>query len=542
MLQPQNQSLKYEMLFTGIDSGVLKIPVFQRDFVWTTLQTARLIDSIIKGFPIGTFILWKTREVLRHSRNIGNAVLPVTPPGDVAQYVLDGQQRITSLYAVRKGVVSAKDGVEVDFCTISINLALDPDVDEMIVTPEPIDGQPYISVHKLLTGSLSELAAAYLPHLAKVDLYRQRLTGYDFSVIVIDDYPIDIAVEIFTRINTGGTELTLFEIMVAKTYDQARDFDLAAEYRKLINNNGGSDKDLEDVGYDTVPSSTVLQCVAAILVKQVRAKDIIKLNRKEFIDCWPKMKAALFSAVDWIRMHLRVPVSLMLPYNALLVPLTYYFYCQGSRAPNMEEEKRLVQYFWWASLSTRFSSGAESKLAQDIERMNQILAGQAPNYQGEEVRLQKDALAWRWFSTSDSFCKALLCLYAYFEPKSFKHNSVVKLDNSWLKVANSRNYHHFFPRAYLTKRGFPDWQANSVLNITLVDDQLNKREIAARAPSAYMKEYKKTNRALAQTMQTHLIDDLTGYGVWADDYVSFIEHRAARVIEELEKRLYPDPT
>jgi uncharacterized protein with ParB-like and HNH nuclease domain len=66
MLQPQNQSEKYEHLLTDIDCGRLKVPMFQRDFVWTTAQTASLIDSIIKGYPIGTFIFWKTRDEMRH--------------------------------------------------------------------------------------------------------------------------------------------------------------------------------------------------------------------------------------------------------------------------------------------------------------------------------------------------------------------------------------------------------------------------------------------------------------------------------------------
>src|SRR3972149_4570269 len=99
MLQPENQSKKYDALFADIDTGRTKIPMFQRDFVWSKEQTAKLIDSIIKGYAIGTFILWKTREEMRAVRNIGNIELPEIPKGDSAHYVLDGQQRITSLYA-----------------------------------------------------------------------------------------------------------------------------------------------------------------------------------------------------------------------------------------------------------------------------------------------------------------------------------------------------------------------------------------------------------------------------------------------------------
>ena len=99
-----------------IDTGQIKLPMFQREFVWEKEQSAKLIDSILKGFPIGTFIFWKTREELRSYKEIvGNHTLPETPKGDYTQYILDGQQRITSLYAIRKGIRITKDGKEIDY-------------------------------------------------------------------------------------------------------------------------------------------------------------------------------------------------------------------------------------------------------------------------------------------------------------------------------------------------------------------------------------------------------------------------------------------
>jgi len=487
--------------------------------------------------PIGTFIFWKTKEELRHVRNIGNVELPGVPPGEFVHYVLDGQQRITSLYAVRKGIRLTKEGKEIDYRDISINLDLDPDDDERVVTIEPTDGAATISVHKLLSGSVIEFLDEYdRGQLEKIEAYQKRLKGYDFSTIVISEYPIDVACEVFTRINTGGTELTLFEIMVAKTYDQPSDFDLAREYDWLIENDG-SEKDLEDAGFDTVPASTVLQCIAAHVSGHVRRRDILKLRKEPFIRAWPTVKDGIFSAVDYLRTHLRVPVSRLLPYNALLVPLTYFFIRRDGEMPTPVQNRFLVQYFWWASLTNRFSSGVEGKIAQDLERMDAILAGQSPSYRGEELDLTLDDLRWRWFSAGDAFCKAVICLYAHFIPRSFKTDGLVKLDNSWLKVANSKNYHHFFPKSYLRKQGFESWQANSVLNITIVDDYLNKRTIRARPPSEYMRAFQAGNPQLAETMQTHLIDDMDDYGIWQDDYLRFIERRGERVLAELQSRL-----
>lgn len=539
MLQPQNQSKKYQHLFAGIDTGQIKIPKFQRDFVWTKDQTAKLIDSIIKGFPIGTFIFWETNEELRHVKEIGNAALPSPPKGHTVWYVLDGQQRITSLYAVQKGLRATKDGQEIDYRDIAIDLTRDPDEDDQVVFTEPPTDRTFISVNKLLNGSLADLVRDYSDFLDKIEIYRSRLTSYDFSAIVISQYPMDIACEVFTRINTGGTELTLFEIMVANTYDEKRNFDLAREYDWLIDNKG-AEKDLEDAGFDTIPAVTVLQCIAAHIGQQVRRQDILKLDKSAFIDSWPAVKDGIFSAVDYVRTYLRIPVSRLLPYNTLLVPLTYFFIRNKGQIPSPRQHKLLTQYFWWASLAQRFSSGVESKISLDLKRMDDILAEQPPSYRGEEITLAMNDLRWRWFSTGDAFCRAILCLYAYFEPKSFEANSLVRIDNSWLKIVNSVNYHHFFPRRYLERERIPDWQANSILNITIVDDHLNKRRIGARPPGEYMREFDKRNPELKETMKTHLIDDMKAYGVWKNDYATFIERRGQRVLEELTKRLYPE--
>jgi hypothetical protein len=392
MLQPENQNKKYDHLFADIDMGRIKIPDFQRDFVWNKEQTAKLIDSLIKGFPIGTFIFWKTKEELRAIKEIGKLPLPDVPEGEFVHYVLDGQQRITSLYAARKGIRLTKDGTEIDYKDISINLDMDPDADDSVVFVEPPEDAVSVPVHQLLNDSLiSFIRTVSDEQLRRIEIYQKRLKGYDFSTIVISDYPIDVACEVFTRINTGGTDLTLFEIMVAKTYDKEREFDLAEQYDWLIKNDG-SEKDLEDAKFETIPASTILQCIAICVGKQVRRQDILKIGKHKFIDAWPRVKDGIFDAVDYIRLSLRVPVSRLLPYNTLLVPFTYFFVENDGRPPSPTQHKLLVQYFWWASLTNRFSSAVESKLAQDRDRIDSILKEESPDYGGEEPILTIDSL------------------------------------------------------------------------------------------------------------------------------------------------------
>lgn len=85
--------------------------------------------------------------------------------------------------------------------------------------------------------------------------------------------------------------------------------------------------------------------------------------------------------------------------------------------------------------------------------------------------------------------------------------------------------------------GYKDFYINYVLDITIIDDFLNKREISAKAPSKYMKEFSKKNKSLDETMKTHLINSLDEYGIWNDDYASFYHSRAKALSEELKSRI-----
>ena len=543
MKQPENQSKKYSALFHDIDEGRVKIPQFQRDFVWGKAKTAALVDSILKGFPIGTFIFWKTKDRLRHMRNVAGIDLKEPDAGDAIHYVLDGQQRITSLYAVRKGARITREGIEVDYKDISIDLSVDAgddDEEEGIVLEAPRPGCDGISVHRLLNASVSELARDYANHIDKVSEYRERLNGYDFSVVVIDEYPIDVACEVFTRINTGGVELSLFEIMVAKTFDQDR-FDLAERYADLISTDEAG-KDLSSAGFETIPADTILQCVAAKVCGSIRRSDILRIARDDFIDAWEPTKDGIFAAVDYLRSHVGVTVSRILPYNVLLVPIAWFF-CQkdGGGDVSKLQHKRLRQYFYWASLTNRFVSGVGTKIEADLGKMKDILEGHEPRYDAGELTIRPDDLRWTWFSVGNALCKAVVCLMSEKGPRRFNTNGKVVLDNSWLKSSSSRNYHHFFPRAYLRKLGDKSF-ANSIANIVLVDDYLNKRVINAKAPSVYMAAFGKENADLKTALRSHFIGPESKSGIRDDDYEVFLKHRSRRLAKALNAAMLQDGT
>lgn len=537
LLQPDNHNKKYEALFVEIDTGQIKLPLFQREFVWDKEQSSKLIDSILKGFPIGTFIFWKTKEELRSYKEVGNHKLPGTPKGDYVQYILDGQQRITSLYAIRKGIRITKDGKEQDYKDIFINLNYEPESDEQIVVTEKQSGKQYVSVHDLLSKPLGTFYKTLSHEQAdQIEAYKGKLTKYDFSTITIKDYPIEVACEVFSRINTGGKVLTVFEIMVAKTYDETKGFDLAEKFEVLRDGTDDEKECLTAAKFETIPESIIMQCVAAITLRAVRSRDILKIRRETFIANWEPMRGALFMAIDFIRSELRVPVSQLLPYPAVVVPLAYFFHTIANKKPTNEQVRLLEQFFYWAGLTMRYSSGSEGKLGEDFNKMDAIAKSNAPSYQNTELTIDPKVIEETSFSAGNAYCKAILCLFAYQQPKSFDTNGIVILDNSHLKIATSRNYHHFFPTAYLATAA-PNKKSNLIANITLIDGYSNKHGIGKKAPSKYIGKFAKSNKSLLQTLQTHLIKDIDAYGLSDDDYDHFIERRAKAIALALDVKL-----
>ncbi|MGN7820535.1 GmrSD restriction endonuclease domain-containing protein [Chitinophaga sp. 22536] len=530
-----NGDKNFAQLVTEITIGQVKIPQFQRKFVWDVKASAKLLDSIVKGYPIGTFIYWRTDEELRSVRDLGNLSLPPQTAGEFVNYVLDGQQRITSFYAAVKGVLIQRDNKLENYSNIYIDLQASEEADIVTTDITGRDEGTYIRLSKLMEGDFTYLASFPVDKQIKLNEYKKIFEGYSFRGVNLKNATIDVATEVFTRLNVGGKELTLFEIMVAKTYDATRSFDLSEKYEELMN-------ELRLVGYDTISSATILQVVAILLKKDATRKQILRLGKKEFIDMWPRAVFCIKSSVDFFRSY-GVPVSRLLPYNALIVPFSYFFFLHPDN-PAGYMIQRLEDFFWRCSLGFRYSSSVEGKLSQDIEKIDTILSDQTPAYEWSIDITPEGIKKAGSFSTGRSYIKAILCLYTMHKPKSFNNHLDVQIDNNWLKVSNSKNYHHFFPKAWMKKNSpqTNDEMVNHILNITIVDDYLNKRQIKAKAPSEYIGSFAIDNLRIKESLMTHLIGDIIEFGIINDDYETFFTKRAEMVSKELCNKIIDQAT
>jgi hypothetical protein len=536
--QPKPDSRKYQDLITDIEKGVIKIPKFQREFVWPIEKTAALLDSIVKGYPIGTFILWKTNQRMGDVKNVGNISLPATPDDRQVEYVLDGQQRMTSLFAAYRGAKISRPGIKkiTDFAEIYVNLDATLSDDAQVVVHElPKEPHKCVSLKDVLSLNrqvekrlVSDLGLTD-DDLDIADKFKQAFATYDFSLVTLTREDIDSAIEVFTRINTGGSVLTLFEIMVAKTYDEEKTFDMQIEWSKV-------GTELEEVGYDGISPSTILQLLALVIAGEAKRATILGLDKIQIIETWPKAVSAIKSAVDHFRTAYRIPVSALLPYDSLIVPFAYWFFIKHHE-PSGNDHLRMRQFFWRSALSYRYSSAVESKLAADKRAIDDIISGGPGTWDIPVSIGGVEGLIATNFATGNSLCKGILCLLAFEQPRNFHNDGTVLLDNSYLKIASSKNFHHFFPKDHLRRNGIDN--ENSVVNITLIGADLNKRQISAKPPKVYIQKFQESNHVISSTLSTHLIDR-NGMGIDEDDYETFLKGRAEKLWAKIDVRINPN--
>ncbi len=536
-IDPNAQTLDH--CLNQISAGSIRIPRFQRDFVWNQGKSADLIDSIVKGYPVGSVILWRTSEELRDVRGIGRLAFPDPPADEKVDYILDGQQRLTSLYAALNGVVATlDDGSTRDFSSLVVDLS-PPDEEAPIclerIPDGPEDGR-YIALSQLYSEKFGEILRRYPDHVDAIERLRGRIAGYPIPTVKLIDASIVEATDVFSRLNTGGEPLTTFEIMVAKSYAPDRDFDLLDRWKAFRER-------LKKADYDTLEPITMLQLAALIAGGDARRSAILKLSKDDFIDAWEHAEAAMDGAVGWFRNTLRLPVSNLLPYRTLAVPVALFYHFKPKGKPNARQSALLHEFFWRVALTGYYSNAVETKLNADLARIRKIVDEERLRYEAPlsdaEDALDPSDMTEKEFRAGNSFSKAVLCALAHMRPRSFDTGGDVALDNAWMRRGDSKNFHHVFPRAWLRKKGYDDWQGNSVVNISLVDDILNKRKIRDRPPSDYFTQYAEENPRFESTMKTHLIAAGEGAAIWSDDYDRFLLTRAKAIKRRIEGWLQP---
>jgi hypothetical protein len=243
-------------LISGIRRGEIKVPQFQRKFVWKEEQAIQLLDSIANNYPIGSLLLWRTPNKLATERDIGEFKLPETDDLTPTDYVLDGQQRLTVIYSCF-GAVRGAGGFEA---------AYDLQDETFIRAPQNFSVTVFPVRATYNTTALLNFRGGLVSHpegeklQGRLDALLDAVTKYKLPVVMLKDLTVEEVCPIFERINSSGTRLSTYDLMVAATWSPT--FDLNAEAEKIASS-------LASKGFGDIDENTVLKCLSAVYSRDI---------------------------------------------------------------------------------------------------------------------------------------------------------------------------------------------------------------------------------------------------------------------------------
>jgi len=362
-------------LIEKVEKGVIRVPAFQRAYVWRNDQMTDLLDSVVKSYPIGSLFLWSTDSDHVTSDSVGPVRQPDRRPGTM-QLILDGQQRLTTLVGVLRAGVKADprwkvfyDPEQARFCHAKNDDTVEP---HWVPVSSLTDTIKVLSASRDLMARGDKKAAQWI---ARVEGVARALASYKIPIIEYHDNDLDSAVEVFSRLNQKGSKISADQLVSALTYREAGDdtesFRLADGIDELVNL-------VETMGFGSIDRTFVLRAVLAAAEMDIYRTDWTRLGK----DLREKGQSRLPAAVQEARLGISRAVKFLktigvhnqrlLPYGMQLVALSAFF---GRCAkPSPRQSALVTRWFWASSFSAWFGSSNPSQERRLIEELRDKVA------------------------------------------------------------------------------------------------------------------------------------------------------------------------
>lgn len=502
-------------ILSQIDLGSYAMPVFQRGYVWNRDQVRRLMNSLYRGYPIGELLVWNTETDPGISRGDG----PLTP-GNV-NLILDGQQRMTTLYGIIRGQPPRFfEGNANSFTNLYFNM--DTETFEFFMAAKMKGDPTWISVTELMKKGASAFmqskinedpsqASFWLSHLAVLN----KLDGIKQLSIYVEtvsgpDKTIDVVVDIFNNVNSGGTKLSKGDLALAKIcseWSEARD-----ELKSILArfNNAGYGFSME----------WLLRCLTVYLTGQPYFNILGQTPTEEIKKALPKTVDLIGTCLDHIGTRLGLDHDRVLGGVFAIVTMIGYIQHVGGKLSGSKEWDKLLYWYVHAFLWGRYGSSTESNLAQDLNIINrgdgiEGLIKQLKQSRGDLSIRPEDF--WGW-STGARFYPLLYMLTRTSHSKDWGTN--LELSSNLLGKNSSLEVHHIFPKAVLYEAGKNKAIVNALANYAFLTKDTNL-EISDRKPEDYFPEYR---ARCPGAMETHWIP--SDPELWKiENYEEFLKQR-----------------
>ncbi|MDI6691965.1 MAG: DUF262 domain-containing protein [Anaerosomatales bacterium] len=566
-------------LLQRVSDGRIQLPDFQREWVWDEEHIIGLLASVSMSYPVGAIMMLETDDH-QQFRPIAleGAIFPEgTRP---EQLVLDGQQRLTSLFlSIKSGrPVPTKDAKKKPirrYYYLDIAKCLDDSVDrEEAIFGVPEDrvlrdfrGQPIVDLST--REAEFELGAFPVSEVFDVAAWRrdyQKHHGYDpekirqfdeFEAEVIERFkqyqvpaivltketPKEAVCQVFEKVNTGGVVLTVFELLTA-TF-AIDNFRLRNDWQKRFGELKKHRVLSKIEGTDFIQSITLLtsyhrrkDALAADVPENsapgvgCKRKDMLKLRLDDYQAWADKVQEAYVRCALFMHEQ-HIYDARDVPYRTQFVPMAAIFAELGNEADTDGARRKIARWFWSGVFGELYGGTIESRFAKDLPEVVAWIRG------GDEPTTVKDAM----------FSPGRLLTMRTRQSAAYKGLSALLLAEGSLDLRTgakielhsyfdeSVDIHHLFPQAWCRANGIEPGVCDSIVNKAVLTARTN-RMIGGSAPSVYLPRMERdadiSPERMDELLASHLVD---ARAMRTDDFHGFFEARKQAMLSLIERAL-----
>jgi hypothetical protein len=558
-------------LMEEVDTGAAQLPDFQRGWVWDDERIKALILSVLHNFPVGAAMFLEYGNESLHFKHKPIEGSPADPNIEPEELILDGQQRLTSLYNAlySKNPVHTKTdkGKKIDrFYYLDIEKALDPSADdeevvvsvpaskkitsdfgrkiEMDLSTQDDEFQLKMFPLNLILKSTEEQEwqnAYYAFHDYNPTIIQQftkfytkfivSVQKYQMPVILLEkDTPKEAVCQVFENVNTGGVSLTVFELVTA--IFAMDDFQLRQNWEERKENYFSSDLLNKVTATDFLTALTLLASFKAGGTVSCKKKDVLALTLTDYQKYADDLCQG-FSIAEKLLMEERIFSSRDLPYTTQLIPLSAIctVLMDANRIYTTTVKNKVKQWYWCGVFGELYGGANETRYANDIVHVIKWIT--------EEGDLPKTVTDFYFNPTrllsmqtrQSAAYKGMMALIL----KNHARDFISGAEMDFATYASEKiDIHHIFPKAYCVAQHYDKTKWNSIINKTPISASSN-REIGGAAPSVYLSKLEKkgsvSSNDLDNYVETHWIDHNL---LRNDNFQDFIVDRAKKLLNAIE--------
>ncbi|MEU0787409.1 DUF262 domain-containing protein [Streptomyces sp. NPDC006173] len=465
-----------------VDAGGIALPEFQRGYVWTRDQVRGFFQSLYRGYPIGGFLTWSTKAEGVQTRGGDSG-----RDGSI-HLLLDGQQRVTTLYGVTRGRApsffegnaSALTGLHFNLQTESFEFYAPAKmkdnplwVDVTALFQSGLASQ-LIAVTQLANGDAG-LQVAYIERLNRITQIKDRSVHID--EVTGEDKTIDVVVEIFNRVNSGGTKLSKGDLALAA---------ICAAWPAARPTMNRALQDWSTAGFG-FKLDWLLRNVNAVITGEAQFSKLADVDVAAFRSGLAETIDAVSYLLNSLGGRLGLDHGAVLSGRGALPVMSRLLRGHGGSFPDAMTRDRLFYWYVHSFLWGRHTGATETVLNQDLQALDEGGVDQLINVlrrsRGGHLAVAADDFVGS--SMGSRFYPLLYMLTRVHGAQDFV--SGVPLRDGMLGRLSSLQVHHIFPKALLYKHDYSRGEVNAVANFCFLTQDTNLK-IGAKEPAEYLEE------------------------------------------------------